>query len=264
MKLVLFCPDVRAFFLTKHGARHAMSNFRTVIWSSVGKKLITGVTGFGLIGFILVHLLGNLTLLIGPEAFNHYAHFLESLFHGWFVYAFEVGLLAFLVFHIWAGLEVSVLTKYQARPVRYAKSADAGGRSRKTFSSVTMIITGAILFAFLIWHVKMFKYGGEQVIREAGGREIDDLYSVVLAAFQKPWIVALYVIVMISLGFHLRHATWSAFQSLGWANDRTLPALERIALVFSIIIAAAFCLLPLYMHFADLPAAGHAALTGGR
>jgi succinate dehydrogenase / fumarate reductase cytochrome b subunit len=148
--------------------------------------------------------------------------------------------------------------------VRYAKSADAGGRSRKTFSSVTMIITGAILFAFLIWHVKMFKYGGARMIREADGREIKDLYSVVLAAFQQPWVATLYVIVMICLGFHLRHAAWSAFQSLGWANDRSLPALGRVALIFSILIAAAFCVLPIYMHFADLPAAGHAALTGGR
>jgi len=241
-----------------------MPNLRTVVWSSVGKKLITGITGFGLIGFIIVHLLGNLTLLIGPHAFNSYAHFLEGLVHGIFIYIFEAGLILILLFHIWAGLEVSVLGKYRARPVRYKKTASAGGTSRKTWSSITMIISGAIILGFLIWHVKMFKYGGAKIIGE-GEHAMKDLYAVVLEAFQDPLIVAAYVAVMICLGFHLRHATWSAFQSLGLTRDETLPLLGRVALVFAVVMTLGFCGIPLYMYLADLPPEAHAALLeGGR
>lgn len=241
-----------------------MPNFRTVAWSSVGKKLITGITGFGLLGFIVVHLLGNLTLLIGPHAFNSYAHFLEGLVHGIFIYVFEVGLILILVFHIWAGLEVSVIGKYRARPVRYRKTANAGGRSRKTWSSISMIVSGVIIFAFLIWHVKMFKFGGAKIIGD-GEQAMKDLYTVVLEAFKNPAIVAAYVIVMICLGFHLRHATWSAFQSLGLTKDETLPLLNRVAVAFAVVMTIGFCFLPLFMYFADLPPEAHAALIeGGR
>jgi succinate dehydrogenase / fumarate reductase cytochrome b subunit len=184
--------------------------------------------------------------------------------HGIFIYIFEVGLILILLFHMWAGLEVSVLGKYRARPVRYKKTASAGGRSRKTLSSITMIITGAIILVFLVWHVKMFKFGGAKIIGE-GDHAMKDLYTVVLEAFKDPLIVAAYVIVMICLGFHLRHATWSAFQSLGLAKDETLPTLNKIAVAFAVVMTIGFCFLPLFMYLADLPPEAHATLMeGGR
>lgn len=240
-----------------------MTSFRTIAWSSVGKKVITGITGFMLIAFVCVHLLGNLTLLIPDdgEAFNHYGHFLENAVHGWLVYAFEAGLITLLAFHILAGVYVAWTDKRSARPVGYNLSRNAGGRSRKTISSRTMIYTGLIIIIFVIIHVKMFKFTEHPRVTY-DGEEIKDLYAVVVAAFNEAWIMAAYVAVMVLLGLHLRHGFWSAFQSLGLTSDKWLPLLTGLALLFSIVLAIGFLILPLYIFFFVDPAAG-AALSGG-
>jgi succinate dehydrogenase / fumarate reductase cytochrome b subunit len=238
-------------------------SFRAIAWSSVGKKLITGITGFALIGFLIGHLLGNLTLFIGPEAFNHYAHFLEELLHGWFIIAFEVVMIAIIVCHILAAATVAVLDKNRARPVAYKKLGRAGHTSRKTLSSVSMIISGLIIFGFLIWHIKTMKYGNPPIIAIEGGGTMKDLHAVVMRNFEQLWVVVAYVAVMILVGLHLRHGFWSAFQSMGWTNDRTLPTLERLSLIAGVLFAIGFMILPLVLHFTGGVGGGHADLTGG-
>lgn len=241
-----------------------MSGFRDQLWSSVGKKLLTGITGFLLIGYIILHLLGNLTLLISPQAFNAYAHFLEGLAFGKFVYVFEVGLLAVLFVHIAATVTVAVTDKTKARPDRYAKREDAGGTSRMTLSSKSMIYTGVLLAVFIIWHVKSFKFGGAQHIPDGHGGEIKDLYSVVAAAFAQPLIVGVYVAMMVLLGLHLRHGFWSAFQSLGWTRKSTLPALETLATVFAVVMAFGFLVIPIILYFSGGDAGAGLHAGGGR
>jgi succinate dehydrogenase / fumarate reductase, cytochrome b subunit len=241
-----------------------MSSFCSLAWSSVGKKLITGLTGLMLIGFITVHLIGNLTLLMGPGPFNHYAHFLESLGHGLIVILFEAGLILIVLFHGWTAFTVSVMDKFRARPTSYEKSVNAGGASRKTLSSVTMIYSGAIILLFMIMHVKSFKYGGALMISDGHGGQIKDLYTVVAATFSQLWAVITYCVVMICVGFHLRHGIWSAFQSLGLANKTAISTLDRAALILSILFALVFMSFPLIMFFQGDATAVHAALTGGR
>ncbi len=240
-----------------------MTSFRAVVWSSVGKKVITGVTGFMLFGFVCIHLVGNMTLLIPDhgEAFNHYAHFLENAAHGWLIYAFEVGMIAILAFHMVAAVYVAWFDRRSARPVAYAVSRNAGGNSRKTLASTTMIYTGLIVIIFVILHVRMFKFTDHPPV-VYNGEEMKDLYAVVVSAFKQLPVMASYVAVMILLGLHLRHGFWSAFQSLGWTNDKWLPLLTGLALFFAILLAAGFLLLPLYIYFFVDPVAG-AAMTGG-
>ena len=122
-----------------------MSTFRSHVWSSVGKKMITGLTGLMLVGFVAVHLLGNLTLFIPDRghAFNAYAYFLEHAVHGWLILAFEAGLLAVFGFHIVAAVTVAWTDKRRARPVGYALVRNAGGKSRKGLPSTSMIVTGS-------------------------------------------------------------------------------------------------------------------------
>ena len=238
-------------------------SFRTVAWSSIGKKLITGATGLALILFLVGHLLGNLTLFIGPEAFNHYAHFLEELLHGWFIIAFEIGLIAVFLFHITAAVTVAWFDKNRARPIAYKKQGNAGHTSRKTLSSVTMIVTGSALLVFLVLHVKTMKYGGAKMIEMENGEMMKDLYGVVMHNFSRLWVVLAYTAVMILLGLHLRHGFWSAFQSLGWTNDRTLPMLEKLSLLCGFLFAIGFLILPLVLHFTGGVGLDHAAITGG-
>ncbi len=239
-----------------------MGTFRSVVWSSVGKKFISGLTGLTLFSFVLVHLLGNLTLFIGGEAFNSYAHFLESLVHGWAVYAAEAGLLVLFALHIVAGISVT-LDKWKARPEGYRKAANLGGASRKTFSSSTMIWTGLILLVFVPVHVIMFKFGaaetiavgegaGQAIASQTGaghGDTMKDLFGLVALGFTKPAVAFGYLAVMILLGFHLKHGIWSAFQSLGLNSRAATPLLCTAGAALAVLIAAGFVLFPLYFYF---------------
>jgi succinate dehydrogenase / fumarate reductase cytochrome b subunit len=220
-----------------------MTSFGSAAWSSVGKKVITGLTGFFLIGFVVVHLIGNLTLFLGPHAFNDYAHFLENALHGWLIYAFEIGLFVIFIFHIVAGVTVAWTDKRKARQQGYKYNKNAGGKSRKTLASSTMIYTGVILLVFVIGHIYLFKFGNHEI--DAHG--VKNLYKTVVTVFKGVGFTVFTVVAMILLGLHLRHGFWSAFQSLGLANDKFLPLLVRIALVASVLLAIGFIALPVYL-----------------
>lgn len=231
-----------------------MDSFGAIAWSSVGKKVITGITGFALIGFVIVHLLGNLTLFIGPHAFNSYAHFLETAVHGWLIYVFEFFLFFIFVFHMVSAVTVAWMDKRKARETGYKYSRDAGGKSRKTLASKTMIYSGAIIIVFVIAHIFLFKFNGgaPHALDEHG---VKDLYKAVDSVYAGISFTIFTVVAMILVGLHLRHGFWSAFQSLGWTNDKYLPLLVRTALVVSIVLAVGFIALPIYMHLAGDPGA---------
>ena len=220
-------------------------------WSSVSKKLITGITGLGLVLFVIAHLTGNLTLLLGPEAFNAYAHFLHSLFHGWFVYIADLGLIVFFAAHAVAGLHVWYKRR-KARPQRYAVRGSAGGPSRRTLASSTMALSGLFLLVFLIFHVQHFKFG-PQYTTMLHGEEVRDLYRLVAEEFQKPVIVISYVGFMVLLGMHLRHGVWSMLQSLGALNRRYLPLAYSSAAVIAALLAIGFIVLPIALYFVGDP-----------
>lgn len=233
-----------------------MSSFGSALWSSVGKKVITGLTGFLLIGFVVVHLLGNLTLFIGPSAFNGYAHFLETAVHGWLIYAFEIGLIVIFAFHVTAAVTVAVADKMAARKQGYKYARNAGGRSRKTLASRSMIISGIVIGFFVIAHIFLFKFADHE--KTADGMK--NLYKTVVGTFKgNPGFTGFTVVSMILVGLHLRHGFWSAFQSLGWTNDRWLPILTRAALIVSVLLAAGFILLPVLLFLNGDPN----ALPGG-
>ncbi len=239
-----------------------MASFGSLAGSSVGKKVFVAVTGLLLFGFVCVHLLGNLTLLIPDDgkAFNHYAHFLETLIHGWLIIAFEVGLvLAFLVHAIYA-VTVALVDKQRARPQKYALQRDAGGKSRKTLASRSMIVTGPVILLFVIIHVKMFKFAHHPDVTY-DGTTMKNLYAVVVDAFKQPLIMIAYIVVMLLLGTHLWHGVWSAFQSMGWNSDRHVKVLTRLSVVFGILLGFGFLILPAYVFFFVNPAA--AVAVGG-
>lgn len=215
--------------------------------SSVGRKLLTGVTGLALVAFLIVHLLGNFTLFGGPDMFNSYAHFLENVGHGVVIYAAEAGLILIFVLHIVTTLQVRA-SKAKARSQGYVVSGDAGGASRKTSSSMYMALTGSLLLAFVVLHVMHFKYGPKDMVM-LHGEEVKDLYSLVVSEFKSFPMVVLYVTAMAMLGMHLRHGVWSALQSLAL----TKPSLSRPLYVggaaFGVVLAVGFLLLPLIIFF---------------
>ena len=225
-------------------------------WSSVGKKLLNGATGLALIGFICVHLAGNLTLFArdGGRLFNSYAHHLESL--GPLLCAMEMGLIALFALHAASAISVR-LSQKEARPQAYAVSASKGGPSKQTLSSRSMLITGLLLAGFVVLHVKMFKYGPHYVTTLKDGTVVRDLYKLVVEEFAKPAVTWSYVAIMLMLGLHLRHGFWSALQSLGALKPKCSCCVYAAGLVFAVLLAGGFLLLPLYFLYCP------AAATGG-
>ena len=218
-------------------------NFYT---SGIGKKIITGVTGLGLSLFVLFHMAGNLTLFAGSKAYNQLAHFLESL--GILLYLVEFILLGLAIFHVVVGINVR-LNSYKARPVGYSSQLKSVGEpSKQSISSRSMLITGAVLLGFLLWHLSTFKFGAyySTVI---DGVEMRDLSSLVIEKFRNPIYAFGYAGVMIMLGFHLRHGIWSAWQSIGVLNAKISPAVYAIALVLAVLIMLGFVVLPLAIYF---------------
>ena len=224
----------------------AAKSFQATYWSTIGKKIIMALSGLFLILYLIVHLAANLTILTGnPEIINKYAHTLESF--GWLLYLVEAVLVAGFLIHIVSGTVVWWENR-KARPESYDKHRSKGSPSRQTISSRTMIYTGAIIFIFVIFHVRSFKYGDipETVI---DGIMMKDFYSVVIAAFKDTWTVIWYISIMVFLGFHLRHAFWSAFQSLGAMNPRLTPIVYSIGVILAIILAVGFLFIPTWVYF---------------
>lgn len=213
--------------------------------SPIGKKLITGLTGLGLTLFVLVHMIGNLLLFAGSEAYNAYAVHLTDW--GIFLYLIEAALLLVFLLHMAVGVEISV-RRFRARPEGYRQYASAGEPSLQSPSSRTMILTGTVLAIFLVFHLMTFKFGAYYAT-DLNGAEARDLARLVLEKFHEPVYTFGYTAVMVLLGFHLRHGVWSALQSLGVMSRGWRFAIYGLGTVFAVLMAAGFCVLPLAIYF---------------
>jgi len=231
--------------MSQHGNR-----LLTALRSPIGKKVLTGLTGLGLVVFLLEHLYSNLLFFSGdPDAYNRNAHFLISL--GPLLYVLELGLVAFFLVHAVIGINIFI-RKRRARPVGYTRYRSAGKPSLQSLSSRTMIVTGAVLLVFLVLHLITFKYGpnvAEGYVATVDGEPVRDLRRLLVERFQTPFYAFGYPAVMILLGFHLRHGIWSAFQSLGAMNPRYTPVIYTIGGVLAVLLAIGFLVLPLWIYF---------------
>lgn len=220
-----------------------------ILCSSVFQKVTMAVTGLSLIIFVIVHLSGNITLYF-PDGtpFNKYADFLMSL--GWLLYAAEIGLVATFVLHIMTAIQLKI-NNSKARPVGYKVYQSKGGPSKANLASRFMIVSGIALLGFLILHIWQFKYGpgiAEGYVVNIDGKEVRDLHRLVVETFQNPLYVAIYVISMVFLGFHLRHGFWSAFQSIGMRNPLLHSALYKLALILAVLISLGFIGIPIWIY----------------
>jgi succinate dehydrogenase / fumarate reductase cytochrome b subunit len=217
-------------------------------FSSLGKKILMGFTGLLLSGFIIIHLIGNLTLLLpDKDPFNKYAHFLTQEL-GSAIYLAEFILAAVFIIHMIYAIIVTI-NNWRARPQGYAVVKNAKHTSKKSLASITMIYTGLVIIIFLIWHLFHFKFGEIIIYTTADGKIVRDLYAVVYQFFGNIVNVLLYLIVMILLGFHLSHGFWSAFQSLGLNGKRFTPIIYSLGSIFAVIMAFGFVFLPLWIYF---------------
>lgn len=202
--------------------------------SSVGKKLLMALTGLAFCCFLLVHLMGNLFLYCGKDAFNSYVEHLHSL--GVLINVAEVFLLVFAIIHVVSGLTLT-WQNYTSRPEKYVVNKRAGGR---TIGSATMPYTGIILLGFIVAHLRGFHFADH---------ETQTVYDIVVKAFSDPAIMGFYTFAMIVAAVHVSHGVWSAFQTLGLSHEKYTPAIRKAGLLFSITIGAGFGFIPLWIAY---------------
>lgn len=195
--------------------------------ASIGKKVLMAVTGCILFLFVVGHLLGNLQVYLGREALNAYAHKLREL--GPLLWIVRGVLLASVLVHIVAGVQLWLANR-AARPMGYFKRTWVEG----SFSSRTMIISGPLLAAFVLYHLLHLTWG---TVHPEFNHELDVYSNVVRGFAQVPASIA-YILAMVFLGFHLSHGIWSMFQSVGWNHPRYMPLIQKAAVVLAVLIVA--------------------------
>jgi succinate dehydrogenase / fumarate reductase, cytochrome b subunit len=208
--------------------------------SSVGSKVLIAVSGLALVGFLILHLIGNLLFYLGPATYNHYG---DKLIKNPLLIPAELGLLALFLLHAFKAVRMFIDAR-GARPVAYAQRGRARHTSRKSLASMTMIVSGTFLLLFVPLHLKTFKYGPHYASAEAGVR---DVYRLMAEVFRHPWYVVFYVIGMVLVGFHLWHGFSSAFQSLGADGQAATPRLQAIGRVLALVIGGGFLSLPIWI-----------------
>lgn len=218
------------------------NSFLEFFTSSIGRKLVMGITGLFLITFLLVHCAVNALIFVndGGEMFNQAAEFMGTNF---IIRTMEIVLFLGLIAHIAQSLILARQNK-KARPVSYAIE---GGKHNSTWYSRSMVLLGILILMFLIIHLKHFWVLSRFTDHITSGEET--LFEEMKEIFSNLGWVALYVVCMVFLSYHLMHGFQSAFQSLGWNHSKYTPIIKKIGFVFSIIIPLLFALMPIAMYF---------------
>ncbi len=209
-----------------------------LLTNAVGRKVLMAASGLLMVLFVVVHLLGNSSIFVGPDGINAYAEKLHSL--GPLVWIFRAVMLALLLVHVWFGITLT-LENSAANPSKYAVSR----KLKATFSSETMIWTGLLLLAFLVYHLLQFTVRvTPDIVKGVDAKGRYDVFTMVLGSFQTTWISLMYVAAMVALFLHLSHGIQSFFQTFGLSNDRTLPTYNALGKVISVIFLVGYCAIP--------------------
>jgi succinate dehydrogenase / fumarate reductase, cytochrome b subunit len=200
--------------------------------SSIGKKQIMAVTGLGFSLFVVTHLLGNLNVYRGKEAFLSYVEKLHSL--GALVTLAELGLVGFAVLHIGFGLLLFV-QNLRARPVRYAVKKRAGGR---TIGSITAPYTGLLILVFIIVHLSKFRLVD---------KSMTDDFMILSHTFTQIGYVLFYIVGVGIVALHVSHGFWSGFQTIGLNHPKYMPLIQRFGTALSVVLGVGFASIPVYL-----------------
>lgn len=217
-----------------------LSWLQRTLTSSIGRKTIMAVTGLSLIGFLVVHLLGNLTLYADADgkAFDAYAHAIES---NPLLPIAEISLLALFVVHIGLAIKLQ-LDNQGARKSRYVAR---GNHGKKTMGSSSMLLTGILVLVFLILHLLDFRFAD---------RSPKGLAYMVKEELSEPLHATAYFALMAMLTLHLSHGFSSAFQSLGVSHPRYSALLKYVGYGLALLIGLGFASFPVVLWFSGGPA----------
>jgi len=215
------------------------------LWrSSLGKKYVMAITGLGLWIFVIIHMLGNLQIFLGPEKINAYAALLKA--NPTLLWSARAGLLFIAALHVVTAAQL-VLANRRARPIGYEFKKPVAS----TFANRTMFLSGLIILAFILFHLAHFTFGwvNPQFLRleDAEGRH--NVYQMMIAGFSDPVISIFYIVSMGLLLSHLSHGVSSLFQSLGLRSKKTFGFFDKLAKISALALFIGNSLIPLAILF---------------
>ncbi len=208
-----------------------MIRVQSLYSTSVGKKLTMAVTGAIFVLFVIVHMLGNLKVYLGPEHFNAYAHGLRELGapffgYGQFLWVMRAVLLLAVILHVTAAWQLTRMSwaatgsRYKVRP-----------SLELSYASRTMRWGGVLLALFIVFHILHLTTGTVHNDFIEG-----DAYHNLVTGFQVPVVSGFYMAAMLALGLHLYHGTWSAFQTLGLDGPRIRLIRRPLAAAIALVV----------------------------
>jgi succinate dehydrogenase cytochrome b subunit len=216
-----------------------MNRITSFATSSVGRKLLMGLTGLFLCSFLVIHLYINLFLFTsdGGASFDAYAEFMATYP---LLRPLEIVLFAGFLLHAFIGTWLWLVNR-KVRPRKYAINSASDNSS---LTSRIAFITGVAVAAFLVVHIKSFFVVSRFF---PSGKT---MYEIVAEAFRNPWNDAFYLVALVFLGYHLKHGVQSAFQTFGLRTGKYRLLIDWLAIIFWLLIPLAFAAMPLYFLLA--------------
>ena len=223
-------------------------NVANLFTSSVGKKFIMAGSGLLLFLFVVLHLAGNLQVFIGPEELNRYGNFLQT--NKELLWPARIILVILVLLHIWAAIKLT-LENRAARPQPYAHQEVVAA----SYASRTMIWSGFIVLAFIIYHLLHFTAQvpgingtGRDFTTLEDAKNQHDIFAMMVIGFRNPVVSLFYIIAMFLLFMHLSHGVSAMFQSLGWNGPAYKGLIAKFAVVVSWLIFLGYISMPIAIY----------------
>ena len=224
----------------------------TYFTSTLFRKTLAALSGLFLVLFLVGHLVGNLQLIFasgdsGQKQFNEYALFMTT---NPAVKVLSIITYSSIIFHTLLTIFLAIQSK-RTRPIKYEVSS---GSENSSWASRNMPLLGILVLIFIVIHMKSFWYEMHFGVIGDDPNGNKDLYTVTVVAFKEWWYTIFYVFSMVILAYHLHHGISSGFQTLGLKTRKYVNIIQKFALVFSIIVPAAFASIPIILFLRSINA----------
>jgi succinate dehydrogenase / fumarate reductase, cytochrome b subunit len=214
--------------------------------NSISRKNLMALTGLFLCLFLVIHLAGNLQLLLPPErAQTQYNFYSELLSHNYLIKFISYALYLSILAHVFDAL---ILTLQNWRASGAQKYAYDRRSAASSWYSRNMGLLGALIFVFLVVHLKDFWFQYKFGVMPLDAEGHKDIYAVVVAAYSDLWYVGVYIASLLALGFHLLHGFSSAFESLGLYHARYGKWARAFGWIYTTLITGGFILIPIWVY----------------
>ena len=200
--------------------------------SSVGRKVVMSVTGLFLVLFVTFHALMNAVALISFEAYDAICEFLGA---NWYAVAGTLVLAGGFAIHIIFAFWLTFQNRKARGNNRYAVTTKP---KDVEWASQNMLVLGIIVLGVMVLHLTQF--WAKMQLPELMGEHVLRGQDYLKATFSQLWVLPVYLIWFAALWFHISHGFWSAFQTLGTANDKWIPRWQCISKWWASIVFILF------------------------